>query len=267
MAGTALEVIMTLAHLAHPDDAANSSSDKLLTVMEMIAATKGCSLADVVERSGLPFSTVHRIAGQLIERGYIVRLRRGQYRIGPAALALGRNSSLRSLLEEVGRTLLGDLARACRAHVHLGVFEDDMVTYLANASYGRNDFRVNEGLQLEAYCSGVGKVLLAHLPDAAREYYLSQGEFVALTPNTIVDREALAGELDLIRQRGWGTDLEEVEPDLRCIAVPVYDRDNAVLAAISASVRDRQGSLDAVLRLLPELRKTADTLSARLFPI
>ena len=80
-----------------------------------------------------------------------------------------------------------------------------MVTYLANASYGRNDFRINEGLQLEAYCSGVGKVLLAHLPDAARENYLSQGEFIALTPNTIVDREAFARELDLIRQRGWGT--------------------------------------------------------------
>ena len=262
---------MTLAHLAQPpepsmEENASSSSDKLLAVLETIAGSGACSLADVVERSGLPFSTVHRIAGQLMDRGYIVRLKRGQYRIGPAALALGRNSSIRTLLEEASRPLLGELARACRAHVHLGVFEDDMVTYLANVSYGRNDFRVDEGLQLEAYCTGIGKVLLANLSPGARDAYLSQDELVALTANTIIDRDVLSDELALIRDRGWGTDLGEVEPDQFCIAVPVYDRDRTVLAAISASVRNRQGNLETVLRLLPELRKTADALSARLFP-
>ena len=249
------------------DDGSSSSGGKLLTVLEAIADAGGCSLADVVERSGLSFSTVHRIAGQLMERGYIVRLRRGQYRIGPATLALGRSSSIRTLLGEASRPLLGELARTCRADVHLGVFEDEMVTYLANATYGRNDFRVEEGLQLEAYCTSIGKVLLANLPEETRQAYLSQDEFVALTSNTIIDRDDLSDELALIRDRGWGTDLEEVEPHLRCIAVPVYDRAGNVLAAISASVRSRQGNLETVLSLLPELRRTADSLTARLFPV
>ncbi|MGE3747608.1 MAG: IclR family transcriptional regulator [Sphingomonadaceae bacterium] len=247
------------------EEANGSSYDKLFSVLEAFAATQECSLTEVVERSALPFSTVHRIAGQLIDRGYLVRLRRGRYQLGPLAFALGRNSSMRSLLADAGRLFLTKLAKQCRTHVHLGIFEDDMVTYLANASFGCDDFAVREGMQLEAYCSGIGKILLAHLPEAARDNYLSQGDFVALTVNTIVDRNALASELKTVLQRGWATDLEEVETDLRCIAVPVRDEAGIVHAAISASVRSRNAKLDDLLMLLPALTEASAGLSARLF--
>jgi len=189
------------------EDPQASSYDKLFCVLEAFSAAGECSLAEVVQRSGLPFSTVHRISAHLIDRGYVVRLRRGQYQLGPSAFALGRNSSMRRLLTDAGRLFLAKLAKQCRTHVHLGIFEDDMVTYLANASFGRDDFTVREGMQLEAYCSGIGKILLAHLPQPEREAYLSQGDFVALTSNTIVDRIALGRELKTVHERGWATDL------------------------------------------------------------
>jgi IclR family transcriptional regulator, acetate operon repressor len=247
-----------------PEADTSSSYGKLFRVLEAIAVSDSCSLSDVVGRSGLPFSTVHRIAGELIDQGYVMRMKRGRYRLGPTALLLSRNTSMQGLLAEASRPFLADLARTCRTHVHLGVFEDDMVTYLANASFGRNEFHIREGMQLEAYCSGIGKILLAHLPEADREHYLSQGDFVPLTPNTIVDREALAAELDAVRKRGWATDLEEVEPDMRCIAVPVAGPDGRICAAISATFRNKGGSLEALLPLLPALNAAADGLSTQI---
>lgn len=247
------------------EEASKSAYDKLFAVLEAVAATPECSLTDVADRSALSFSTVHRIAGHLINRGYLVRLQRGRYRLGHAALTLGRNASIRGLLGDVSRPFLEKLAQSCRTHVHLGVFEDDMVTYLANASFGRNDFHIKEGMQLEAYCSGIGKILLAHLPDEARNSYLSEGDFVALTSNTIVDREALANELRAVRERGWATDLEEVTTDLRCIAVPVRDGNGIVHAAISTSIHSSHAKLADLLAFLPALHEASDGLSARLF--
>jgi DNA-binding IclR family transcriptional regulator len=250
---------------AEAEEANSSAYDKLFAVLEAFAATPECSLADVADRSVLSFSTVHRIAGHLIDRGYLVRLQRGRYRLGHAALALGRNASMRGLLGDVSRPFLEQLAQSCRTHVHLGIFEDDMVTYLANASFGRDDFHIKEGMQLEAYCSGIGKVLLAYLPEAARDNYLSQGDFVALTPNTIIDRDTMAGELRLVRERGWATDLEEVETNLRCIAVPVCDRSGNVHAAISMSIRSTKATASDLVDQLPALRLASEGLSTRLF--
>lgn len=247
-----------------PKTETSSSYEKLFAVLQTIADFETCSLADVVMRSALPFSTVHRIAAQLIDHGYVARSKRGEYRIGPAAFMLTRNTSMRSMMVETSRPVLSQLARRCRTHVHLGIFEDDMVTYLANCSYGRDNFRIREGMQLEAYCSGIGKILLAHLPEGERRNYLSQGDFVPLTTNTIVDRDALAKELETVRKRGWATDLEEAEPDLRCIAVPVLGPGQQVRAAISASVRNKSGSLENLLQLLPALNEAAERLSSHI---
>src|SRR5690606_3592173 len=105
--------------------------------------------------------------------------------------------------------------------VHLAVFEADMVTYLAKEDGGRNSVLTIEGTQLEAYCSGLGKVLLAYLPEPERERYLADGPFVRLTPNTIIEPDELRRELAHIRTRGYAIDDGEVQPNLRCVAVPL----------------------------------------------
>jgi IclR family transcriptional regulator, acetate operon repressor len=91
------------------------------------------------------------------------------------------------------------------------------------------------GMQLEAYCSGIGKVLLAHLPKAACEDYLAAGPFVALTSRTIVDPDLLRAELANVRHQGFAVDNHEVAEDLRCIAVPLRRPDGEVVAAVSVS--------------------------------
>src|SRR3546814_8487165 len=89
--------------------------------------------------------------------------------------------------------------RTCRV-CHLGVLEDGMMTYLIKEGDAQDHTLSRQGMQLEAYCTGLGKALLAHMPETERNDYLSSGTFVPLTPNTLTTPEALSAEFDRIRR-------------------------------------------------------------------
>ncbi|MFV3073691.1 IclR family transcriptional regulator [Niveispirillum fermenti] len=240
--------------------------DKALTMLALIGREGTCSLARVAGELDLPLSTLHRLAQTLTARGYLIRLGRGRYCLGTAVLSLAGGRRLEDLLVDVGGPLVDDLARQCRASSHLGVFDGEMVTYLVKRSFGREKLFTAEGMQLEAYCSGIGKVLLAHLPVASRRTYLATGDLVALTPRTITDPGRLEHELAQVRERGWAMDDEEVLTGLRCVAVPVHDGAGGVCAALSVSAAVVRMPPDRVAELLPRLQATATAIRRHLFP-
>lgn len=239
--------------------------EKALTLLPLVAREKVCSLAAAADELGLPLSTLHRLAQVLVDQNYLIRLGRGRYCLGTAILHLATGLRMEDLLVAVGRPIVADLARQARASVHLGVFDGEMVTYLVKQSFGREKLFSTEGMQLEAYCSGIGKVLLAHLPDAAREQYLAAGSFVPLTPQTITEPALLRSELLSVRQRGWAMDDEEILAGLRCLAVPVHDGKGGVCAALSASARAVKMTPDRLAELRPLMEQAATAIRAQLF--
>lgn len=240
-------------------------ADRTLDILETVRDLGTASLPIVAARCALPLPTVHRLARALIDRGYLVAYRRGRYGLGPACLALSRSLSLDDMLREAAADELKRLARRCGTHAHLGVFEGDMVTYLAKVRHGRAELPTAEGTQLEAYCSGIGKILLGDLHPADLDRYLAQGPFVALTDSTETDPARLRAQVSEVRARGWATDMGEVIPDLFCIAVPVRDTAGRGIAALSVSHR-RAGMREAELaEALPVLREAAEAIEAKLF--
>jgi IclR family acetate operon transcriptional repressor len=167
------------------------------------------------------------------------------------------------VLADASRSLLQRLARKLSTTVHLAVLEGEMVTYLVKAYGGGPDLLTRELIQLEAYCSGVGKVLLAHLDEAAREAYLDTGPFVALTAATITDPAAWRAELDRVRRQGFARDDAEVKESLYCIAVPLRGPDGRVVAALSASGLSSPAHQPPSL---PELLACAARIEARIGP-
>jgi DNA-binding IclR family transcriptional regulator len=111
-----------------------------------------------------------------------------------------------------------------------------MVTYLAKAS-SRGAFPVHTrvGAQLEPYCSALGKILLAALPDSEVDGFILDGELIALTPNTIRTGAALRAELKKVREEGYALDDREHLANMRCVAVPVRDQYGVTVAALSAT--------------------------------
>ena len=141
----------------------------------------------------------------------------------------------KQIMANVAAPVLHELAARVRGVVQLGTFENDMVTYRIKTGRGANVLFTRVGMQLEAYYSGIGKVLLAYLPEAERELYLAGGPFVSLTERPLVDPARLRNELEIVRGQGFAIDDEETAPGLRCMAVPLCRSDGKVLAAISVS--------------------------------
>jgi IclR family pca regulon transcriptional regulator len=127
------------------------------------------------------------------------------------------------------------------------------------------DLNLHVGSRLPAYCTSMGKVLLAGLPDTELEEVLDLVQFQQRGPNTLVDRQALVEALGAVREAGIAVNNEELAYGLRSIAVPVRDRSGAVVAAINLAVHRSLVSMeDLVVRLSPALKRTANEISARI---
>lgn len=191
---------------------------------------------ELSQRASLPKSSGHRLILTLEELGAVVRGPHGRYRPGMLLVSLSQTVGIAQLLREAAGRTMQDLAERLDVTVHLGLLEDGMVTYIDKVS-AANAFPTptRVGSTLEAYCSGLGKVLLAALPPDRLENFMLDGELIALTPKTITERSRLCAELERIALQGYAVDDCEYQANLRCIAVPVGDGAGGVLAALSVT--------------------------------
>ncbi len=207
-----------------------------MAMLEAIIADGAHSnVSELARGLDMPVATAHRQVATLAAAQYLMSAGRGRYVAGPRLLGLLHRLDERQVVANVAAPILHRLARELRSTVQLGTLENDMVTYRIKTGHGASDLFTKVGMQLEAYCSGIGKVLLAHLPEAEQSAYLASGPFIALTPRTIISPLRLAEELALVRDRGFAVDDGEIAEGLICMAVPVRRPDGAVLAAISVS--------------------------------
>lgn len=221
------------------------------------------SISDFARQIRMPRSTAYRIAATLERSGLVTRLRRGYYLPGPSLIHLARPDSIPRVLKAIGRPIVKKLATDTGCTAHVGIFESGMVTYLLKAGRAARTIFTREGTQLEAYCTGIGKVLLAALPASAREEYLKSGPFIQLTANTLTDPRKLRSALSVVADRGYAEDDAEMDADLRCLAVPVR-LGGDVIAALSISTRSAEEDSHALLRHLDALHTAASSLSIRL---
>jgi IclR family transcriptional regulator, acetate operon repressor len=246
-----------------PPPSGTAALDRALDLFLAVLADQGRSTpTDLAARLGLPGSTAYRLLHPFLARGLLMKSAPGRYGAGAAlGVAAGVETSEQAIAR-LARPSLAALAQRLGATAHLGVLEGDMVTYLAKAEGGGPALFTREGIQLEAYCSGIGKVLLAHLPADAQDAYLAGGPFVALTAHTLTDPERMRAEWRRIKAQGFGVDAEEIIPGLICLAAPVQAPDGSVRLAVSASFATTGGAEKKRLeRALPHLRATAAAIS------
>lgn len=225
-----------------------------LALLEAVLANReGRSIPAIASDLGFPRATAHRQVATLVTEGFLMRMSGGRLGPGPRLLALLRLVDETQLVVAAAAPVLHGLAGKLRCLVQLGTLDNDMVTYRIKTGRGAGDFFTKIGMQLEAYCTGIGKVLLAHLPEAQREAYLATGPFPALTPHTITNPARLRQELAGIATQRFARDAEEIAEGLVCLAVPIFGHDGNVVAAISASravAAVARQSEDAVLEAL-----------------
>jgi len=239
--------------------------DRALRLLQEIISDGGeLPLSRIAERVGIPSATAYRLAGALVARGYLARLAGGRYHCGAVILSAAADRNLPTVLLRASGPSVDWLAGRFQAVAHVGVFEGGMVSYVCKSGAGRSARFTREGTQLDAYCSALGKVLLAHLPRSDREAYLASGPFPKLTGHTISDPLELSVHLQEVRKRGYAVDDREFSEEIKCVAVPLRDGRSRVCAALSITTSPERLRAAATSAALGLLRRAAAEIRTRI---
>jgi DNA-binding IclR family transcriptional regulator len=220
------------------------------------------SLGELARITGLPVSTTYRLASELVDWGGLERAAGGSgYRIGMRLWELGSLAPRTAELREVALPYMQDLGAATRENVHLAVRDGHEALYVDTiAGRAAVPTRSRRGGRLPLHATGVGKVLLAHAPDAVLQELLDAG-LQRYTPHTIVEPARLRRTLTEARRTGLACAHEEMSLGSRSVASPVTGPGGDVAAALGLVVRTGKGD---VRRLGPAVRTAALSISRSL---
>ncbi|MFK7745132.1 MAG: IclR family transcriptional regulator [Roseobacter sp.] len=237
---------------------------KALDVLDQVAAYGqpvrfGRLLAD----SALPKATLYRLLQTLTNQNMLTYDTETQtYRLGMRLVRLAHGAWLQSSLAPIARPHLDVLSAGLGHTVHLAQLDNAQVLYVdkRNAVHPIEMFS-DAGKVGPAYCTGVGKAMMAFLPDDELAHALEQQSFHRFTPNTYTTADALCTELSAIRARGYAFDREEHEPGIVCVAQPILSSMGKVLGAISVTGSTQIISLKQLEALAPRLAQTANAIA------
>jgi DNA-binding IclR family transcriptional regulator len=200
------------------------------------------SLTGLARRAGLPLATAHRLVGELVAWGALVRQESGEYVIGRRMWDLGLLAPVETGLRHAASPFLHDLYGATLATVHLAVRDGTSVLYVERiAGHASVPIVSQVGSRLPMHATGVGKVLLAYAPEDVRAAVLAN--LTRVTPYTVTQPGRLRDQLRRVHLDGYATTSEEMSLGACSVAVPVRDGSGKVVAALGFVVpglrRDR----------------------------
>jgi IclR family pca regulon transcriptional regulator len=225
------------------------------------------TIAQISERTGIPRAAVRRCLYTLEKLCY-VEAEGYAFALRPKMLTLGHAYLSSTPLAVSAQSFLDRVGDAVNESCSLAILDGDEILYLARSVTSRiMSVTLNIGSRLPAYCTSVGYVLLAHLPEPDLDAYLARVEFRSFTERTITSPEKLREVLKAVRQAGYAIADQEMELGIRSIAVPVSDTSGRTVAGINvivqaARVRVRQMKT----QYLPHLEGAARELGTLLLP-
>jgi DNA-binding IclR family transcriptional regulator len=213
-----------------------ASLHKGIAVIKTVASSeRDLRFSDLVVETDLPKATLHRIVAALMEERLLrYDQERRSYALGFGLFELARRVWDELEVRKVAERKLRELRDEVGETVHLAILDGEEVVYIDKYET-RESVRTRSaiGTRAPAFCTGVGKAILAFLPEKQREDIVGQLHFVRFTDYTITSAEQMYKDLAVVRARGYATDAEEHHLDICCIAAPIFDVRNRVVASVS----------------------------------
>jgi len=198
-------------------------------------------IAMLADELNMSRSTTHRYASTLVALGYLEQDQSRRYRLAPRVADFGMSVLGSMSLRERARGSLRELREQTGRTVSLAVLDGDDVRYIERLRGWRRgqhavDLNLGLGARAPVYCTAMGKVLLAGLPDPQRGRLIQDLRLTRRGPNSITSKRALRAELERVQAEGFAITDEELAPGVRTIAVPVLGADGEVAAALGVPV-------------------------------
>ncbi len=237
----------------------------LLILEELCESDRPLGPTELAEKLSLSKSTVYRLLNALVARNYAEKTADGTYRLGCRLVEMmGSHINSLELIAEA-RPYLSSINADLNLTAHLGVLDRDEVIYIEKLdAVPAGHLSQQVGFRVPAFCSSLGKCLLASLSGDGQAEALERCKFVVYTKNTIPNRQELAKHLRQVRMQGWAMDNCEYADDRRCVAAPIYDYRGDAIAAISASGSLLRMPDDMVPKVIITVKQAAAAISTRL---
>ncbi len=244
----------------------NKSLQRALRILDVFVPEQmALSATEIANRLDTLPGTIYPTLATLERAGYLVRDMNKRYSLGlklleRANLVLGKMD-----LRTAAQPYLKEVAKEYKVNTHLAVLYDDSVMYLLREEgYPSVIIREVVGQRVQAYCTALGKVLLAALSPDLIEHYVNSVTLEPVTPFTITDPIRLRGELAAVADQGYAVDNEEFHEGSLCVAAPIRDYQGNTIAATSLSIAKSVAAGGQLQRFVDVIRHCAESISQEL---
>jgi DNA-binding IclR family transcriptional regulator len=238
---------------------------KGLNILELLSDNETLTVTQVGKLMNINRASSHRFLSTLRELGYAEKDENSRYKLTSKLIEIGMKVLDRFEVRNIVHPFLQELSSKFNETINLGYFNGKEILTIDKID-STEILRMDAGIggREPAYCTSIGKAILAFLPDKQLEEYFKAIELTPLTPNTVTSKEKLKKELMHIKENGYAVDDEELCIGLRCVGAPVFDhRSHAKYALSIAGPAIRFGS-KRVDEMQRELRTICERLSKSL---
>lgn len=240
------------------------SVERVFHLLEVITAAGGeMSLSELSAAVNLPLPTIHRLLRTLVPSGYVRQLPNRSYALGPRLIPLGEIASRQ--LGSTARPQLDELVAKLGESANMAVLDGQQVVYIAQAQSSRSMRMFTEvGRRAHTHDTGVGKAILATLPDDRVREIVTAAGMPTPTARSLGTLDALFSDLERIREQGYAIDDQEQELGVRCYAMAVPGAPTPTAISVSGPISRVDD--DFADRAVPLLRQAAEAIGAEMQP-
>lgn len=235
----------------------------LIVIQAFTQQSPQMTISQLSMKTGLSRAAVRRCLYTLTKLGFAGAEDGSRYSLRPRMLTLSHTYTASNTLSSAAQPILERMSAALRESFSVATLDGEDIVYIARTSVSRvMSVDLHIGSRLPAYCTSMGRILLAYLPAEQLENYLAKVVLTPYTTRTVNSIEKLRLHLRNIRRNGYAICDQEYEVGLRSLAVPVYSPAGRAVATINLSGNaQRMSVLDMQTRYLPHLRNAASELS------
>ncbi len=238
-----------------------ASLEKGIKILELLAKHGELTVSEAARLMDTNRAGSHRFISTLKDLGYVEKNSSNKYQPTLKIMNLATKVANRFEIRKAAKPYMHKLSMMSKETINLGFFKNHEIIHIDKID-SLEVLRMDSALgdKAPAYCTGLGKAILAFLPAHELSHYLDNNELKSLAPNTITERQEFMTELERIRKNRFAVDDEEMTIGLRCIAAPIFDHNAYPAYAISIS----GPAMRLTHRALEDMRETLLTASLEL---
>jgi DNA-binding IclR family transcriptional regulator len=242
-----------------------NSLAKGLSVIELLVENGDLSATEVAKHLGFNRAGSHRFLLTLQQLGYVEKNADDRYQLTIKVMEMGLRIADQLEIRKLSRPYMEKLSKASNETINLGYFDGADILHIEKID-SKEVLRIDSplGSRAPAYCTALGKAILASLSEEELEAYLAEVKLTPRGPNTITSKKNLKKELNRIRQQKYAVDDEELFKGLRCVASPIFEYNGRSRYAISISGPTVRHTFDRIDKIHPIIKDVCEEMSRKL---